>query len=80
MKDEPEWRGRMNMAPSPNLGILEQPAQPGFFRQCIKCLRLFAIELIREDDSDLFGKLRTYRCKHCGHEQVFADQHPPGVH
>jgi hypothetical protein len=25
------------------------------------------------------SKLRTYRCKHCGHEQVFADQHPPGV-
>jgi hypothetical protein len=67
------------MAASSNFGILEEPLQPDFFRQCIKCLRLFAIELIRQEDSELFGKLSTYRCKHCGQEQVYAEQHPPGV-
>jgi DNA-directed RNA polymerase subunit RPC12/RpoP len=70
---------RMNMAASPHLGILSEPLQPGLFRQCIKCLRLFAIELMREEDSELSGKLRTFRCKYCGHEQVFAEQHPPDV-
>ena len=84
MKDE---GGRMSqkgdmkraMAPSANLGILEWPLQPGFFRQCLKCGRLFALKLIRKEESDLCGTVRTFRCKHCGHEHVFADQHPPGV-
>lgn len=69
----------MKLAAWANFGILEQPLQPGFFRQCIKCLRLFAIELVDEKESELSGNVRTYRCKHCGHDQVFAERHPPGV-
>ena len=67
------------MTAAPNLGILEEPLQPGLLRQCLKCGRLLALKLIREEESDLCGKVRTFRCKHCGQEQVFADQHPPGV-
>jgi DNA-directed RNA polymerase subunit RPC12/RpoP len=73
----PKETVRKKMAASFHLPILAEPLQPGFFRQCMKCLRLFAIELIREEDSQLSGKLRTYRCKHCGHEQAFAEHHPP---
>jgi hypothetical protein len=67
------------MNASSSFGILEQPLQPGFFRQCIQCLRLFAIKLVREEESELSGKVRTFQCKHCGHEQVFAERHPPGI-
>ncbi len=70
---------RTKMNASASFGILGEPLQPGFFRQCIKCLRLFAIELVREEESELSGHVRTFQCKHCGHEQVFAERHPPSI-
>ena len=60
-------------------GILAEPLQPLLSGRCDKCRRLFALKLVKEEPSKISGTVSTYRCKHCGHEQVFAERHPPGA-
>jgi DNA-directed RNA polymerase subunit RPC12/RpoP len=59
------------------LGILAEPWQPSLSGRCDQCRRLFALKLVKEEPSKISGTVSTYRCKHCGHEQVFAERHPP---
>jgi hypothetical protein len=61
------------------IGILAQPLWPLPFGQCEKCGRWFAVKLVRKEKSALSGQLKTFRCKHCGHEETFASRHPPGA-
>jgi hypothetical protein len=61
------------------LGILAQPIQVGCLRRCTACGRCFAFKLVRTEGSKIAGELRIYRCAHCGHEETFARQHPPGA-
>jgi DNA-directed RNA polymerase subunit RPC12/RpoP len=62
-----------------DLGILAEPLQPPLSGRCAKCRRLFALKFVKEEPSKISGTISTYRCKHCGHEQVFAERHPPGA-
>ena len=60
------------------LGILAEPLQPPpSGGRCDKCGHPFAFELVKKEPSKISGEISTYRCKYCGHEQVFAKQHPP---
>lgn len=60
------------------LGILEEPLRPpAFFGKCPKCGRWFAFKQIGQEKSEISGKVRTYRCDKCGHEEKFAERHPP---
>ncbi|HXY35441.1 MAG TPA: hypothetical protein VEI07_14515 [Planctomycetaceae bacterium] len=65
------------MSGSANLGILQQPLQPLGFWKCPKCGRWFAFKKVLEEKSEISGVVSTYRCEHCGHEQKFAERHPP---
>jgi DNA-directed RNA polymerase subunit RPC12/RpoP len=60
-------------------GILPAPLQPPLSGRCDKCGRWLALQLVKKQPSKISGQISTYRCKHCGHEQVFAKQHPPGA-
>jgi hypothetical protein len=60
-----------------NLGILEEPLRPSGFGKCPKCDRWFAFKQVLEEKSEISGKVRTYRCDKCGHEEKFATWHPP---
>jgi len=65
------------MARSTQLGILASPLGPSLSSKCPKCGRWFAFRPVREEKSEISGKVRTYRCNHCGHEEQYADRHPP---
>jgi hypothetical protein len=67
------------MTASFDLGILAEPLQPPISGRCDKCRRLFALKLVHQEPSKISGEISTYRCKHCGHEQVFVERHPPGA-
>lgn len=61
------------------LGILP-PVQTNvffrFFRYCVSCNRLFALQ--KTEVTDATGTLiRVYRCKHCGRETEMPDFRPP---
>jgi hypothetical protein len=60
-----------------SLGILEEPLQPSAFWRCPKCGAWFAFKKLREEKSEISGKVRTYRCDKCGHEEKFAQRHAP---
>ena len=62
-----------------DLGILAEPLQPPISARCDTCRRFFALKLVKEEPSKISGTVSTYRCQHGGHEQVFAERHPPGA-
>jgi hypothetical protein len=62
-----------------DLGILAEPLQPPLSGRCDKCGHPSSFELVKKEPSKISGTVSTYRCKHCGHEQVFAERHPPGA-
>jgi predicted RNA-binding Zn-ribbon protein involved in translation (DUF1610 family) len=59
------------------LGILSEPLRPSLFGKCPQCGRWFALNCVREEKSEISGTVSTYRCEHCGHEEQYAQCHPP---
>jgi len=61
----------------PTLGILSSPLSPSHFGRCPKCGRWFVFNCVREEKSEISGTVSTYRCDQCGHEEQYAQRHPP---
>jgi predicted RNA-binding Zn-ribbon protein involved in translation (DUF1610 family) len=59
------------------LGILSEPLRPSLFGKCPQCGRWFVLNCVREEKSEISGTVSTYRCEHCGHEEQYAQCHPP---
>jgi hypothetical protein len=74
----PDFDG-CNMQEHGQNGILAAPLQPGACRRCPECGRWFALIRKRVETSPIAHLVRTFKCKHCGHEQEYAGRHPPGA-
>lgn len=57
-------------------GFLPEPMRPSALRICDQCGRWFALKVTREEAHQVYCKLTYYRCKYCGEEIAFAQQHP----
>src|SRR5262249_30228518 len=59
--------------------IMAIPPQPGLFKQCLHCCRLFALREARVETDSRVGEVRVSTCTACGREQKFVKSLPPHV-
>lgn len=70
---------KMNNGNKQSMPILENPPRRPAYGRCLRCRRWFAMKLVLKESHAAYAMIRTFRCKHCGHEQKFVDQLPRDV-
>ncbi|MFN0197411.1 MAG: hypothetical protein ACKVT0_11755 [Planctomycetaceae bacterium] len=63
---------------SESLGLLDEPPQPEWWRDCSKCRGRKTLVLEKEEPDDMYGMRRICRCTKCHELTVFFTSIPDG--